>query len=107
MTDGWYLFFLMNYILQIACIMVYSAAFIKTTVKYMLFCFANNTYRQWKFSLTVGSVALTVGVIGILYFTQVREDNSLVMQMWLPVALMFFQTKAITLRWMENMKSVR
>lgn len=103
MGSNYWLCFAM-YILQMVCIVIYSVHFIRTAIKYMMFCFANGTYKQWKFSLTIGSVAVTVGFIGLLYLTKVRYDYTYVVQMWIPVLIMFLQTRAIAIYWTENIR---
>lgn len=102
MMDTNYWLYLVMYVLQLGCILVYTVSFIKTAVKYMLFSHAEGTYKQWKFSLTIGSVAVTVGIIGLFYLFKVSEDLANVMPLWVLVLTLYLQTKAISKSWNDR-----
>lgn len=103
MLSGTDWLYAVTYYLQVACVLCYGVFFIKKTISYMLFCVITRTYRQWYFTLTVGSGAALVGVILYLYYTRVRVDITCVTQVWVPIALLFLFIRVITDRWHHRM----
>lgn len=65
----------------------------------MMFCVANNERLFFNFTLPVAGVAAAVGLIGILYYTQVRLDNKLVMEMWVPILFFYLLVHFIGFHW--------
>ena len=102
---GEYWFYLVMFMLQVVCIYIYSAWFIKMSLKYMMYSLATDKYKQWEFSLTVASVTFTLGVVLFLYYSKVRVDYTTVPQIWVVVLALYFQIKMIVREWKKRMYS--